>query len=119
MLLSDAERAQAAADVGALIASCGQRGEVFRAVAGERLYGSDPEGRTSLGTIALEFIADPPEDLGQKIDATASVLPDADVRAEDELRFEGVLYRIQSVQEERLFGALTHKTLALVRLHAR
>jgi len=119
MLLSESERAQAAAEVRALIESCGQGAEVFRAVAGERLYSSDPEGRTSLGTIALEFVADPPEDLGQKIDATASVLPDADVLAEDEIRFGGVAYRVQSVQEERLFGTLTHKTLALVRLHAR
>lgn len=119
MLMSDAERAQAAADVRALIELCGQRAGVFRAVAGDRLYGSDPEGRTPLGTIALEFVADPPEDLSQKIDATASVLPDADVLAEDAIRFEDVAYRVQSVQEERLFGALTHKTLSLVRLHAR
>jgi hypothetical protein len=119
MLLSDGERAQAVADVRALIESCGQRAEVFRAVAGERLYGSDSEGRTSVGTIALEFVADPPEDLGQKIDATASVPPDADVRAEDELWFEGALYRVQSVRDERLFGAPTHRTLALVLLHAR
>lgn len=58
-------------------------------------------------------------DLSRKIDATASVLPDADVLAEAKIRFGGVAYRVQSVQEERLFGTLTHKTLAPVRLHAR
>jgi hypothetical protein len=61
----------------------------------------------------------PPADLAGKIDATASVLPDADIRAEDRLEINGVMFRIQTVTPESLFGIVTHQRLELVRLHGR
>jgi hypothetical protein len=118
-MLSEAERTQAVADVRALIVGSGQRATVWRAVPGERLFGSDAAGREMVGEVAIELLPDPPEDLGQKVDATASLLPDADVRTEDHLVIDGETYRVQSLQPERLFGAVTHVVAALVRVHAR
>lgn len=118
-MLSDAERAQAIADVRALIVGSGQRATVLRAVPGERLFGSDAAERTPAGEVAIELLPDPAEDLAQKIDATASLPPDSDVRNEDHLMIEGEAYRVQSLQPERLFGAVTHVVAALVRVHAR
>lgn len=116
-LLTDPERNRAAEDVRALILSSGQEALLLRAVPGERLYGSDDASYAEVGTIPLEFVETPPEDLNNKIDAVACVLPDADVRPEDHVRADGGEFRLQTVEEERLFGVVTHKVLKLVRLH--
>jgi len=85
---------------------------------GENFYGNDSATFEPVGSpFPIEFIATPPEDLSQHIDATACVLPALDVRAEDRLRMEDSEYRVQTVQEERLFGVVTHKVLKLVRHH--
>jgi len=119
MLLSPAECEAAAADVRSLIVASGQTAELRRAVEAERLYGSDPEATGVIATIPIELDLEPPIDLGHKIDARASVLPDVVVRPENQLVAGGVPYRVQSVCEIHLFGVVTHKVLHLVRLHGR
>ena len=114
-LLSDPEKEAAAGDVKELILACGQEAALLRAVPGERLYGSDDASFTEVETFPLEFIETPPENLANKIDATACVLPALDVRPEDRVRSGADVFRVQTVVEERLFGVVTHKVLKLVR----
>ena len=116
-LLSDPEKTRAADDVKELILASGQEAMLLRAVSGERLYGSDDAAFEEIGTFSLEFVETPPEDLNNKIDAVACVLPVQDVRPEDRVQTGGDAFRIQTVEEERLFGVITHKVLKLVRLH--
>ena len=116
-LLSDPEKASAVGDVKELILASSQEAALLRAVPGERLYGSDDASFTEVETFPLEFIETPPEDLANKIDATACVLPSLDVRAEDRVRSGTDVFRVQTVVEERLFGVVTHKVLKLVRQH--
>ena len=68
-------------------------------------------------TFVLEVSETPPKDLAKQIDASASVLPELDVRVEDRVRFEECDYRVQTVAPQSLFGVVTHKVLELVRLH--
>ena len=119
MMLTELEKKRAAADVRALILASGQTGRLLRAEAGERLFGADEISFIEVCSLPLEQVPTPPSDLSGKIDATASVLPDADIRAEDRLDIGGQIFRIQTVKPERLFGALTHQTLELAALHGR
>ena len=117
MLVTDQERQQAQADVRAIILTAGQEASVSRPVPGERLYGADEAEYAAVGVIPVECVPTPPEELAQKIDGTAHVLPDADVQPQDRLAIAGITYRVQAIREERWFGAVTHKVLSLVRLH--
>jgi hypothetical protein len=85
MLLSEKERAGAVADVAQLILSSRQTVTVQRIVPGERLYGSDDESYSDIAEIPLELNETPPEELSDKIDAVASVLPNADVSGEEKI----------------------------------
>jgi hypothetical protein len=59
---------------------------LLRATAGEQLYGTDDTPYAPVGEpFPLEFIPTLAEDLAQKIDATACVLPDTDVHPEDRI----------------------------------
>ena len=116
-LLNDREQALAATDVRQLILASGQEADLLRSEPGERLYGSDDATYTKIGSFPLEFVETPPEDLRDRIDATACVLPELDVRPEDRLLHDEVAFRVQTAEEKRLFGVVTHKVLKLVRLH--
>ena len=116
-LLTDSEKELAAGDVRGLILASGQEADLLRSEPGERLYGSDDASYVKVGSFPLEFVETPPEELRDKIDAVACVLPDLDVRPEDHVRENDVTFRVQTVEAERLFGVVTHKVLKLVRLH--
>jgi len=116
-LATEAERAQAVADIRAIILAAGQQAVLSRAVPGERLYGADEAEYAPVGTIPVECVPTPPEELSQKIDGTANVLPEAEVRAQDRLVIDGMTYRVQAIREERWFGVVTHQVVSLVRLH--
>ena len=118
-LISDQERVQAVADVRAIILAAGQEALVSRPAPGERLFGTDAAEYTEVGTIPLEWVPTPPEELAQKIDGTAHALPDANVQPQDRLSIDGVTYRVQAIRPERWFGVVTHQVLSLVRLHGR
>ena len=118
-LLSKIEEKQAVSSVEKLILGSKQTASLLQAVSNERLYGSDDAKYNEIETFPLELIATPPEDLGQKIDATACVLPDLDIHKEDHLRVNYEEYKVQTVKEEHLFGVLTHKVIKLVHIHGR
>jgi len=117
--VSEAEGRQAVDDVQAIILAAGQQAVVMRAVAGERLFGTDEAEYATVGTIPVECVPTPPEELAQKIDGTANVLPEANVLAQDHLTVGGLPYRVQAVREECWFGVVTHKVVSLVRMHGR
>jgi len=117
--VSETEQRQAVADVRAIILAAGQQAAIMRAVPGERLYGTDESEFITIGVIPVECVPTPPEELAQKIDGTANVLPEADVLAKDHLTVGGQPYRVQAVREERWFGVVTHKVISLVRFHGR
>jgi hypothetical protein len=119
MLLTNQEKEQAMKDVRELIVSSDITATVLRVVPGENLYGSDDQEYIPIGSIPVEIVHTPPEDLAGKIDATISVLPEADVLPEDRLKIETVTYRIQTLEEEHFFGTVTHKNLQLVKLNGR
>ena len=116
-LLSDVERAAAAADVRELIASSGQTAALLRKRVGESLYGSDEGEFSEICSFPLELSETPPKDLAKQVDAVASVLPELDVRVEDRVRFDGRDFRVQTVSPQSLFGVVTHRVLELVVLH--
>lgn len=116
-LLSDVEKAAAAADVRELITSSGQTATLLRKQVGESLYGSDEGEFAEVCSFPFELSETPPKDLAKQIDAVASVLPELDVRVEDRVRFDGRDFRVQTVAPQSLFGVLTHKVLELVVLH--
>lgn len=116
-LLSDVEKATAAADVRELIASSEQTATLLRKQLGESLYGSDEGEFVEVCTFPLELSETPPMDIAKRADAAASVLPELDARVEDRVRFDGRDFRVQTVSPQSLFGVLTHKVLELVVLH--
>ena len=87
-----------------LIRASGITGSLLRAQSGERLFGSDEAQFAQVGTFPLELVPTPPADLAGKIDATAAVLPDIEILAEDRLEVGGQMYRVQTVTPENLFG---------------
>ncbi len=118
-LLTAREKEEAVAEVGRLIRSSGQTAWVQRVSPGERLYGTEDESFVDLTEIPLEITETPPEDLGKNIDASCSVLPNAEIFTEDRLVISGETYRIQSIEDEHFFGTITHKLLKLVKIHGR
>ncbi|MHB1462019.1 MAG: hypothetical protein ACYC1M_12110 [Armatimonadota bacterium] len=116
-LLTDMEKQTAAADVRELLISSGQEAQLFRAGSEERLYGSDDAAFTEIGRFKLEFALTSREDMVNKIDATACVLPEQDICEQDRIQVGNQTYRVQSVTPEQLFGVTTHKTLRLVEIH--
>ena len=117
-LLSPNEQAEAGADVRELILASAQTAILLRAATGEQLYGTDDAPCAPVGEpFPLEFIPTPAEDLAQKIDATACVLPNANVQSEDRIQVGSETYHVQTVKEERLFGTVTHKVIKLVKHH--
>lgn len=102
--------------VAALILAAGTQAQHQRADDTERLYGSDPTTLTELGTIPIELNHKPRTDLGQKIDAVASVLSECPVEVKDRLVIDGQVYRIHSIGDERIFGVVSHRVLELVAL---
>jgi len=118
-LLTDQEKAEAVAEVAQLIRASGQTAWVQRVSPGDRIYGSDEESFIDLAEIPVELIETPPIDLGKNIDASCSVLPEADIHAEDRLIIGGETYRIQAIEDEHFFGVVTHKSVKLVKIHGR
>ena len=119
MLLSDREKQEAVGDVARMILAANRIVMVQRKSTAENLFGSDDQIFTDVCQEPIEIDEEPPIELSGKVDAVGSVLPDADVLAEDRIALSSTTYRVQAVHEEYLFGVKTHKTLHLVKLNER
>ena len=124
-ILSDAEKTAAVADVREMILAAGQKGHrLVPPSTGERLYGSDEQEYEDAGEFVYEFVPKPQETLkAMGADAVISVLPEQELEVNDRVTFEGAgakhlgtdTFKVITVVEERLFGAVTHKTVQLVK----
>jgi len=117
MLLTEKEKTQAVNDVQQLITSSEITASIHRVMLGEKLFGSDDKRYSEIGAIPVEIVETPPEDISGKIDATVSILPGEDVKAEDRLQIDSIIYRVQTVEQAHFFGVTTHKTIKLVRIY--
>ena len=108
-----------AREIARMIVSFNQSAQVWRKdPSDEALYGGDDVPYVAAGgPIWIELVTLTPEDISNKIDARASVLPGAGVVEEDRLQIGDVLYRVQTVDPQNHFGVVTHKTLKLVLYH--
>lgn len=118
-LMSTSELESATKDVQELIMASGISASILRPSNQNRLYGSDEGAFDPSGSLVLELKEEPKEDLSGKIDATASVLPDASIQAEDHLEIQGRRFRIQTIEPAYFFGTVTHLILNLVEIHGR
>ena len=81
----------------------------------ESLFGTDDAKFEKVGDpIPIELRTLTPEDIAQKIDASACVLPASGVRREDRLVINGTTYRVQTADPQNWFGTITHVALKLV-----
>jgi len=115
--MTDSEKLAAARDIRELIESSGTDAVLLRKQVGEQLYGSADGTFIDICSFKLEFVPTPPEDIADKVDATASALPDLDIQPEDRVNVNDKSYRVQTVVAESLFGVVTHKTLKLVAIY--
>ena len=126
-ILSDAQKAAAVADVRQIILAAGQKGRrLLPPASGERLYGSDEQDYVDAGEFSYEFVPKPHETLkALGADAVISVLPEQEIEPNDRVTFGGDgathlgvdTFEVITVVEERLFGAVTHKSVHLVKHH--
>ena len=65
IILTDSEKASAAAEVGSLITASGRTATLLRKQSGEVLYGSDEGEFTEVCTFALELCETPAADIAQ------------------------------------------------------
>lgn len=118
-LMTATELSEAKTNVRELIIGSGMSAKVLRPRHEERLYSSDEGTFEDAGIIAIELNDEPKEALSGKIDATASVLPDADILAEDHIEIDERRFRVQTVDPAYFFGTITHLTLKLVQIYDR
>lgn len=118
-LFSAQEQAQAIADIQELLEANAIEATVYRVLPDERLYGSDDGAYEPVGTLLVEVFPVPTPRLGTAIDAEGNVLPTFPLQPEDRLQVGMTTYRVQTVTEQWLFGALTHCAVQLVQLHGR
>ena len=127
VVLSEAEAAAAIADVREMILAAGQSGRrLTPPPSGERLFGSNEQDYVDAGEIVFEFVPKPAETLKKLgADAVVSMLPEQAIKVNDRVPFDGDgalhlgtnVFRVITIVEERLFGAVTHKSVHLVKHH--
>lgn len=121
LAISPQEQRQVCNDVKGLILSSGQTALVSRRVdSTQRLYATGDDYTPVEGEpIPIHVVTTPREDLTQKLDATANVLPDAGIATGDLVTVYpgGAQYVVQSAGDKRWFGVVTHYALSLVTYH--
>ena len=107
-----------ALDVAELIRASGETAEILRPAitSTDDFAGPHAPSEESLGTVPIEFQQLSPDDLKQiGADGQCSMLPDADVKENDILIFEGIRYTVSDVKPVNCFGAVSHLVVKLER----
>ena len=119
MLLSDKDKEFIAVCTAELITSSGQTGKRYVAdPAAEKIYGAGDAPFVFVCEFPFEFVETPPQILTtQRMDAAISVLPDQEICESDHIEFDGVRYKVVTVESLNVFGGVSHKVVAVVRLH--
>jgi hypothetical protein len=119
MLLSDRDKAFIVECTAKLITSSGQTGKRYVPDPSvEKIYGTDDAPFVLDCEFPFEFVETPPQILTtQKTDAAISVLPDQEINEGDRVEFEGVMYKVVTVEALNVFGVISHKVVTVVRLY--
>jgi hypothetical protein len=119
MLLSDKDKAFIAECTAELITSSGQTGKRYVPDPNaEKIYGTDDAPFVLDCEFPFEFVETPPQLLTtQKTDATISVLPDQEINEADHVEFNGVQYKVLTVETLNVFGVVSHKVVTASRLY--
>jgi len=119
MLLSDKDKEFIAICAAELIASSGQTGKRYVAdPAAEKIYGAGDAPFVFDCEFPFEFVETPAQLLTtQKTDATISVLPDQEINEGDHIEYEGVRYKVLTVESLNVFGVISHKVVTVARLY--
>jgi hypothetical protein len=118
--VTSSNRANAVADVRALIEASGLVAELHRRTAGlKSRFGEEDSTYSDTGIrFPFEWRPKPKEKVsGDTADAEIHVLPGLDIREEDRVRHAGTDWKALNVVEENLFGAVTHKLVRLARVY--
>jgi len=118
MLLSNRDKAFIAECTAELITSSGRTGKRYVPdVAAEKIYGTDDAPFVPDGVFPFEFVSTPPQILTtQKTDAVISVLPDQEINEGDHIEFDGVQYKVLTVEALNVFGVVSHKVVTVAKL---
>ncbi|HOC93346.1 MAG TPA: hypothetical protein PKH33_13405 [bacterium] len=119
MLLSDKDKAFIAECTAELITSSGQTGKRYVPDPNaEKIYGTDDAPFILDCEFPFEFVETPPQILTtQKTDAAISVLPDQEINEGDHVEFNGVQYKVLTVEALNVFGVVSHKVVTVAKLH--
>jgi len=120
MLLSDRDKAFIAECTAELIASSGQTGKRYVPDPNsEKIYGTDDAPFILDCEFPFEFVTTPIQILtSERADAAISVLPDQEINEGDRVEFEGVMYKVVTVEALNVFGVISHKVITVVRLYS-
>jgi len=119
MLLSETDKAFITECTAELITSSGQTGKRYVPdPSAEKIYGTDDAPFVLDCEFPFEFVETPTELLTtQKTDATISVLPDQQICEGDHVEFQGVQYKVLTVESLNVFGVVSHKVVTVARLY--
>jgi len=120
MLLSEADKMFIAECTAELITSSGQIGSRFVPdPSAEKIYGTGDAPFILDCQFPFEFVETPPELLtSQKTDATISVLPEQEIREGDQVEFDGIRYKVLTVESLNVFGVISHKVVTVAKLYS-
>ena len=118
-MLSNKDKAFIAECTAELITSSGQIGKRYVPdPTAERIYGTDDAPFVLDCEFPFEFVETPPQLLTtQKTDATISVLPEQEINEGDHVEFEGVQYKVLTVEALNVFGVISHKVITVAKLY--
>jgi hypothetical protein len=84
----------------------------------ENLYGKNDVPYIAGEEFPLERQILPADTLTKmSADAVINILPDQELNPEDRVEIDNIIYKVVSVEEQNCFGAVSHKTVRLVRHH--
>ena len=120
MLLSNKDKVFISECTADLINSSGQTGKRYVPdTTAERIYGTDDAPFVLDCAFPFEFVETPPQLLTtQKTDAMISVLPEQEINEGDHVEFEGVQYKVLTVEALNVFGVISHKVVTVARLYS-
>ena len=119
MLLSETDKAFITECTAELITSSERTGKRYVPdAAAERIYGTDDAPFVLDCEFPFEFVETPPQILTtQKTDATISILPNQEINEGDHVEFEGVRFKVLTVEALNVFGVISHKVVTVARLY--
>lgn len=119
MLLSNKDKEFIAECTAELITSSGQMGKRYVPdPSAEKIYGTDDAPFVPDGEFPFEFVTTPIQILtSEKADAAISVLPDQEINEGDHIEFEGIMYKVVTVEALNVFGVVSHKVITVAKLY--